>query len=100
MLKTAITSIRAVVVMVRTNRSQGLLVTTVREEVGNQVKEQKDPFLACCKETKGRIRKKIMREINGEADVRHKSHLAVQPKYATRIKSPDFQKDCSSEETC
>lgn len=46
-LKTAITSIRAVVVMVRTNRSQGLLVTMIREEVGNQVREQKDPFLPC-----------------------------------------------------
>lgn len=46
-LKTAITSTRAVVVMVRTNRSQGLLVTIMREEVGNQVREQKDPFLRC-----------------------------------------------------
>lgn len=58
MLKTAITRMRAVVVMVRTNRSQGLLVTMMREEVGNQVGEQKDPFLPCwgCKETGGRIR--------------------------------------------
>lgn len=47
MLKTAITRMRAVVVMVRTNRSQGLLVTMMREEVGNQVGEQKDPFLPC-----------------------------------------------------
>lgn len=46
-LKTAITSMRAVVVMVRTNRSQGLLVTIMREEVGNQVREQEDPFFPC-----------------------------------------------------
>lgn len=46
-LKTAITSMRAVVIMVRTNRSQGLLVTMMREEVGTQVKEQKEPFLPC-----------------------------------------------------
>lgn len=46
-LKTAITSMRAVVVMVRTNRSQGLLVTMMREEVGNQVREQREPFLPC-----------------------------------------------------
>lgn len=55
MLKMAITSMRAVVVMVRTSRSQGLLVTMKREEVGNQVREQKEPFLPCrgCKETEG-----------------------------------------------
>lgn len=48
MLKMAMTSMREVVVMVRTNRSQGLLVTMVREDqVGNQVREQKEPFLPC-----------------------------------------------------
>lgn len=47
MLKMAMTRMREVVVMVRTNRSQGLLVTTVREDVRNQVREQKEPFLPC-----------------------------------------------------
>jgi len=56
MLKTAITRMRAVVIMVRTNRSQGLLVTMMREDVGNQLREQKDPFLPCWgrKETGGK----------------------------------------------
>ena len=44
MLKTAITSMRAVVVMVRTNRSQGLLAMMMREKVGSQGAEQKDPL--------------------------------------------------------
>lgn len=47
MLKMAMTRMREVVVMVRTNRSQGLLVTMVREDVRNQVREQKEPFLPC-----------------------------------------------------
>lgn len=47
MFRTAITRMRAVVVMVRTSRSQGLLVTMIRDEVGNQERGQKEPFLPC-----------------------------------------------------
>lgn len=47
MLKMAISRMTAVVVMVRTNRSQGLMVTMKRGDVGNQVREQREPFLAC-----------------------------------------------------
>lgn len=45
--RTAITNMRAVVVMVRTSRSQGLLVTIMGEDVGNQARGQKDPFHPC-----------------------------------------------------
>lgn len=73
MLKMAITSMRAVVVMVRTSRSQGLLVTMKREEVGNQVREQKEPFLPCC-ECKEIAGMKIEREAV-EKNILNKSQL-------------------------
>lgn len=47
MFRTAMTRMRAVVVMVRTSRSQGLSVTMTGEEVGNQARGQMDPFLPC-----------------------------------------------------
>lgn len=47
MLKTAITRMSAVVIMVSTNRSQGLFVTMIREDVGNHGIGQEEPFPLC-----------------------------------------------------
>ena len=48
MLKTDITRMRAMVVMVRTNRSQGWLAMMMAEEEGSQEKKQKEPLPAPC----------------------------------------------------
>lgn len=70
MLKTAIIRVSAVVIMVSTNRSQGLFVTMIWVEEGNHGMGQEEPFPLCCgdeeglTEWKGWIKPKINKWIN------------------------------------